>query len=120
MPTRHARREPTTGNGLRQLLDFEARLCRELAAARQEAEAIRKQGEEAAVSIRREGEATITAEEQALARQYEARLEEESRRIRDDLARSQSTLLSIPAERIDAIARDLLTRVVERSWETAS
>jgi hypothetical protein len=112
---RLARREPTSGNGLRQLLDLEAGLARQLAAAREEADDIRKKGEEAALATRRAGDATIDQEEQALARQSAEHLERETRKIRDDLARNTRAMTSIPSDRIDAIARGLLNRLIAGS-----
>jgi hypothetical protein len=105
---------------LRQLLDLEARLAEEVRAARQEAEAIRAQGEEAARPLRLEGEKAIVVEEQALLGRFHESIERDSRAIADDLVQRKETLLNIPVERIDTIARDLLTRLVEGSLGGAS
>jgi len=112
---RLTRREPANGNGLRQLLDLESRLSEKLGVARREAEAIRVQGEEAARSLRLEGEKAIAVEEQALLGRIRESIERDSCAISETLAQRKEALLGIPDERIDTIARDLLTRLVEGS-----
>lgn len=113
MPRLASRGEKVAGNGLRQLLDLEAELGRRLAQARSDAEALRAMAEQEALASRQTGEAAIRAEEERLSQRYAQEREREAREIRAGTLRRSATLRAIPDERIDTIARNLLTRLVE-------
>lgn len=111
MPRLAPRSETVAGNGLRQLLDLEAELERRLAQARSDADGIRAKAEQEALASRRAGEAAIRAEEDRLLKQHTERHAREAEAIRAGALQRSAALRAIPAERIDAIARELLTLV---------
>lgn len=113
MPRLASRSEPVAGNGLRQLLDLEAELERRLAQARNDADGIRAKAEQEALASRHAGETAIRAEEASLLRQHNEKRAHGAEATRAGARRRSAALRAIPAERIDAIDRELLTMVIE-------
>jgi hypothetical protein len=110
--------DPTTdereaADGLERLLEVEARIDERLAECRAQAdEILRATREELAASDARL-DAELRAERQRRLAAREAEFRREIRHERDEAARTARRLRAIPAARIEALAREVIGRLVD-------
>jgi F0F1-type ATP synthase membrane subunit b/b' len=106
---------PPTGSGLQRLLELESQLEQRITAARQEAERIRTEGLRAAATARERCDAETRAELARLDSRVEAERVRARETLRSDLARQVAGYRNLAPERVEAIARRLLERLLQSS-----
>lgn len=111
------RTEARESGGLERLLEVEARIDARLAGCRAEADAILRAARERLAGREAALEGEIRAERDRRLATREAELAGAIRAERDQAAREARRLRAVPAERLEALARDVVGRLVGGVYE---